>query len=295
VEGPFAIDSYTALATPSTGLAASALRERVDRIRATKSIHNALELKSERLPAPLSIGPAASRQSAQLPAFAPLLEELEVAGWSSHRRMLSANFHDWSLLDNRTLMVVAGQAVAVRPDECFDPIEAALVAQGVWASIRSQAHHASDAGTLLSLAARSLWANVGGNIQAEVAIAIIDLEGGHSSVAVAGDCIALRIHLAGCEQIATRQPMLGAVSEFTYLGHSVQLSLREQIVLMADNAQRRPASLMSRVAASFGKLDVEAHRRLLAADAIGVLREERDQAMESGERSAASIVAVQRR
>jgi hypothetical protein len=209
--------------------------------------------------------------------------------------MLSANFHDWSLLDNRTLMVVACQAVAVRADECVDPIEAAMVAQAAWASIRSQAHHTGDAGTLLSLVARSLWANVGGNIQAEVAIAITDLEGGHTSVAVAGDCAALHIHAAGCEQIATRQPMLGAVSEFTYLGHSVKLSLRERIVLMVDNAQRRPATLMSRVAASFAKFDAEAHRRMMAADAIAVVREERDQAMGDGERSAASIVAVQRR
>jgi hypothetical protein len=295
VEGPFAVDSYIAGSTLVAGLASSALRERVERVRTIKSIHKALEPENDRTSAVLSAGAAASRQSAQLPAFAPLLEELEVAGWSSHRRMLSPNFHDWSLLDNRTLVVMAGQAVAARADEAVDPIEAALVAQGAWASLRSQAHHASDAGTLLSLAARSLWANVGGNIQTEVAIAITDLEGGHTSVAVAGDCIALRVHAAGCEAIATRQPMLGAVSEFTYLAHSVQLSLRDRIVLMADNARRRPAALLSRLAISFGKLDAEAHRRMMAADAIAMLREERDQAMENGERSATSIVAVQRR
>ena len=103
---------------------------------------------------------AAMRQNAQLPAFAPLLEELEVAGWSSHRRMLSGNFHDWSLLEGRTLLVMAGQAIAAQPNESIDPIEAALVAQGAWASIRSHAHHAGDAGTLLSLAAQSLWSKL---------------------------------------------------------------------------------------------------------------------------------------
>src|SRR5262249_35590949 len=160
-----------------------------DRVRTAKSIHNVSEAEGGR-PAALSIAAAASRQSAQLPPFAPLLEELEVAGWSSHRRMLSGNFHDWMLLESHTLMVVGAQAVAMRPAEIADPIEAALVAQGAWATIRSQAHHASDAGTLLSLAARSLWQNVGDQFQMEAAVAIIDLEGGHTSVAVAGDCIA---------------------------------------------------------------------------------------------------------
>ena len=72
------------------------------------------------------LGTAANRQNAQLPAFAPLLEELEVAGWSSHRRTLSGNFHDWMLLDGRTLLVMAGQAVPMRHAEVVDPIEAAL-------------------------------------------------------------------------------------------------------------------------------------------------------------------------
>jgi hypothetical protein len=199
------------------------------------------------------------------------------------------------LLDCRSLMVIAGQAVGTRAGEGVDPIEAAVVAQGAWATIRSQANHAGDAGTVLSLAARSLWSNVGGNIFVEAAVAMIDLEGGQTSVAIAGDCVALRIQAESCEQIATRQPMLGAVSDFTYLGHSVSLPARGRIVLMADDAQRRVAKLMSQLTTRFAKLDTDAHRWMMAADVIAMVREERDQVAESGERSAASIVAVRRR
>jgi hypothetical protein len=294
VEGPFSIDTYSAAGTSAAGLASTALRERVDRVRTVKSIQGASETEGGR-PTALTIGAASSRQGAQLPAFAPLLEELEVAGWSSHRRMLSGNFHDWMVLENRTLLVVAGQAVAMRSQEAADPIEAALVAQGAWATIRSQAHHASDAGTLLSHAARSLWTSVGEHIQVEAAVAIIDLEGGHTSVAIAGDCLALRIQAERCEQIAARQPMLGAISDFTYLGYSLSLAMRERIVLMADDSRRRPAALLTNLPGSFAKLDADAHRRMMAADAIAMVREERDQTADSGERAAASILAVRRR
>lgn len=294
MEGPFSIDTYTVASNSTAGLASTALRERVDRVRTGKSIYGSPEADNGRLvTAPITA--ATSRQSAQFPAFAPLLEELEVAGWSSHRRMLSGNFHDWVLLENHTLMVAVGQAVAMRSVELADPVEAALVAQAAWATIRSQAYHTSDAGTLLSLAARSLWTNVGEHIQVEAAVAIIDLEGGHTSVAAAGDCLALRVQAGCCEQIAGRQPLLGAISDFTYLGYSVSLAMRERIVLMADDARRRPDNFMGKLSGSFAKLDGDAHRRMMAADAIAMVREERDQAAENGERAAASIVAVRRR
>lgn len=294
MEGPFSIDSYSAAGDLATGLASTALRERVDRVRTGKSAYGSPEADSGRL-VTAPIAAATSRQIAQYPAFAPLLEELEVAGWSSHRRMLSGNFHDWMLLENHTLMVVAGQSVAMRSVELADPVEAALVAQAAWATIRSQAYHTSDAGTLLSLAARSLWMNLGEHIQVEAAVAIIDLEGGHTSVAVAGDCLALRAQAGSCEQIAARQPLLGAISDFTYLGYSVSLAMRERIVLVADDSRRRPAELVAKLSGSFAKLDTDAHRRMMAADAIAMVREERDQTAEGSGRAVASIVAVRRR
>ncbi|MFO0791534.1 MAG: SpoIIE family protein phosphatase [Pirellulales bacterium] len=238
---------------------------------------------------------AATRQSDQLPAFAPLLEELEVAGWSSHRRMLSGNFHDWTLLENRTLLVMAGQAVATPASEAADPMEAALVAQGAWAALRSHAQHAAEAGTLLSLAARSLWSNVNGELQMAVAIGLVDLDGGQMSVAVAGDCLAVRVRAAGCELVATRQPMLGAIADFSYLSHSVRLSLRERVVLLADDPHHRPAKLMQRVTASFARLNAETHRRMMAADAIAIVRQEFEPVAANDARPAASMVAVRRR
>src|ERR1700712_3678904 len=77
-----------------------------------------IRIRAKRFPLPVAHIPptetdsAAARQNAQLPGFVPLLEELEVAGWSSHRRSLSGNFHDWMLLQQRTLVVMAGHATS---------------------------------------------------------------------------------------------------------------------------------------------------------------------------------------
>ena len=292
VAGTSAIEEYTTLQIRETGRGADSPRTLSGRIRAGKLLCQPAQTAKPGGSTPTATA-AATRQNAQLPAFAPLLEELEIAGWSSHRRMLSGNFHDWLPLEGRKLLVMAGQAVAVAADEAIDPMEAALVAQGAWAAIRSHAQHSNDAGTLLSLAAHSLWSNVGVGLQA--AVALVDMDGGRASVAVAGDCLAIRVRAAGAEPIAARQPALGAGSDFTYLSHSVQLSLRERILLIVDEPQRRPAKLAARVATSFSRLDAEAHRRMMAADAIAIVRQEYELAADEAARPSASIVAVRRR
>lgn len=301
VTGHSTIDDLAAATPLEASRVTKALSTEITRMRAAKlsrSVAAAVAATAEignPTPATELASAAATRQSAQLPAFAPLLEELEVAGWSSHRRMLSGNFHDWTLLENRTLLVMAGQTVASPATDAVDPMEAALVAQGTWSALRSHAQHAADAGTVLSLATRSLWSNVSGDLQMAVAIGLVDLDGGQMSVAVAGDCLALRVRAAGCELIASQQPMLGAISDFSYLSHTVRLSLRERVVLLADAPHHRPTKLLQRVTASFARLNAETHRRMMAADAIAIVRQEFEPVVANAERPAASIVAVRRR
>ena len=83
-------------------------------------------------------GHAADREQDVLPAFAPLLEELELAGWSSQWRMLSGHFHDWMLLDRGRVLVMVGQAAAT---DLADPMETALAAQAAAIAIRAHAQH----------------------------------------------------------------------------------------------------------------------------------------------------------
>ncbi len=242
-------------------------------------------------PRKASLSPAAALRNAQMPAFAPLLEEFEIAGWSSHRRLLGGNFHDWLLLDGRELLVIVGQVVGPQP---VDPMESALVAQAAWAAIRAHACHVCDAGTLLSLATRNLWPMPSANLHAAVAVALIDTVEGHATLANAGDCLIWKVRAAATEKLAARQPLLGEVADFTYISQWVQLSLRERLLLVADDAQRRSLKLATSVAASFAQLDAESHRRMLATDAVALVRRHYER-NEDDSRSPASIIAVRRR
>jgi hypothetical protein len=251
------------------------------------------------LPIPPKSGalpPAAARQLCQLPDFAPLLEEIELAGWSSHRRRLSGNFHDWMLLADGRVLAVVGQAIgADTPDE----MEAALVSQAAWATIRAHALHARNAGTLLSLAARSLWPMPAATLFAAVAVALVDPIGGRASVAIAGDCLVWRVRAATIESLSDRQPAIGASSDFVYRSHDLELSPRERLILVADQPAHRDRKCLPSIESAFTCLDAQSHRRMTAADAVALVREKFNDEI-SGEsdhnsQMSASIVAVRRR
>lgn len=279
---------------PGRGTDPTRLRESTVR-RATKG----RKPTAHSLPIPPKSGalpPAAARQLCQLPDFAPLLEEIEVAGWSSHRRRLSGNFHDWMLLADGRVLVVVGQAIG--PDST-DQMEAALASQAAWATIRAHALHVRDAGPLLSLAARSLWPLPGATQFAAVAVALVDSAGGRASVAVAGGCLVWRVRAATTESLSDRQPALGASPDFAYRSHDLELSLRERLILVADQPAHRARKGLPSIESAFTRLDAQSHRRMTAADAVALVREEFNDEI-SGESESdlpmsASIVAVRRR
>jgi hypothetical protein len=240
---------------------------------------------------PDEAAPAIARRAAQLPAFAPLLDELEIAGWSSHRRALCGTFHDWLMLEGRRILVAVGGAVGAEPS---DAAEAALVGQAAWAAIRAHAFHVCDAGELLSLAARSFWPVSNAAMHVSVAVALLDMSEGRGSVAMAGECLAWRIRAACCEPLPNHQPMLGEATDFTYGSQLVQLSLRERLVLLSDNPLARPAKLPSSIAASFARLNAESHRRMMAADAVALVRRQIESRGQSSH-APSSVVVVRRR
>jgi hypothetical protein len=235
---------------------------------------------------------AIARQRAQLPTFAPLLEELELAGWSSHRQTLSGNFHDWMLLEDGRVLVMVGRTVGI--DLC-DPIAAALVAQATWAAIRAHARHTDDSGNLLTLAAQSLWPTPGSQQQTEVAVAILDAVGGQANVAVAGDCLAWRVRAAAFEPLGGQQPPLGTNHHIAYRSQECQLNLRERLVLVADNPLLRTDKMVAAIASDFTHIDAETHRRMTAPEALGLVRRQFEQNSCDDALAATSILVIRRR
>jgi hypothetical protein len=236
--------------------------------------------------------PAAERQRAQLPAFAPLLDELEVAGWTANRRQLAGNFHEWMLLGSDRVLVAVGHTVGAGP---VDPIERALVAQSVWTAVRAHAPAAADAGALLSLVGKTLWPLPAAAVRACAAVALVSTAGGQASVAIAGDCLLWRVRAASCEPLMLHQPLLGSVSDFTYRDQSFELSLRERLILAADDVLQRTPKLASFISSQFLHLDAESHRRMTAADAVALVRQIYDPGRNGDGAESASIAAIRRR
>jgi hypothetical protein len=251
---------------------------------------------SFRAAVPPSISPelssAVARQRAQLPTFAPLLEEIELAGWSSHRHTLSGNFHDWLLLEDGRVLAMVGRTVGI---DLSDPIAAALVAQSAWSAVRAHARHTRDAGQLLTLAAQSLWPTPGAQQQAEVAIAIVDSLGGHASIAVAGICLAWRVRAATLETLAGGQPPLGTNHTVAYRSQQYQLNLRERLVLVADNPLLRTEKIVAAIESDFTHLDAETHRRMTAPEALGLVRRQFEENSCDDALAATSIAVIRRR
>jgi hypothetical protein len=188
--------------------------------------------------------------------------------------------------------VAAGHAIGPEP---VDAMEAALVAQAAWATIRALAVNVRDAGELLSRAASSLWRTPNDGVQAAVAVALLNTVEGQASIAMAGECLVWRIRAAALEQLTVRQPLLGGVADFSYASQTVQLSLRERLLLVADSAALRPPKLAARTAARFARLDAESHRRMIAADALAVVRDEYQRNASNAAPASVSIIAVRRR
>jgi hypothetical protein len=235
---------------------------------------------------------ATNRLRTQLPGFPPLLEELEIAGWSAQRQLLAANFHDWLLLSPNRVLVTVGH---VTTPQQADPVEAALVAQAVWTSVRAHAPTAADAGALLSRAAQTLWPLPTPAPRASVAVALVDTSGGQASVGLAGDCVAWRVRAATCEQLEIHQPALNGPADCTYLSHSLELSLRERLILVADDTRERESKSALAISSNLSHLDAETHRRMTAADAVALVRQYYDPPTEGASAPSASIAAIRRR
>lgn len=225
------------------------------------------------------------------PPFAPLLEETELAGWSSHRDLVGGGFHDWCLLEDGRVLVSVAQVGATLPT---DRLSLALSAQATQTAIRAHALHADDAGTLLQLAARTLGLGQR-NEHVSVSVALVDGVGGEVNLAIAGDCLAWRVRAARWEQLPCDQPPLGVEANFAYAAHEFALSLRERLLLLADDPAHRSPRFATAIVGQFSRLRAEAHRRMTAADALSIVQTRYERELAADPQASANLVAVRRR
>ena len=196
------------------------------------------------------------------------------------------------LLANGRVLVVVGQT---GEPEFADATNAALLSQAAWATLRAHALHVRDAGALLSLTAKSLWPMPGAiqHVSAAVAPSTLSAAGSTSPFRGTARCGACRA--AATEQLTVHQPPLGTSCDFAYRSHVLELSLRERLILVADEPAYRMNRCVAALESAFTHLSAESHRRMTAVDAVAIAREQFDGGGEGDAQTSASIVAVRRR
>jgi hypothetical protein len=128
-----------------------------------------------------------------------------------------------------------------------------------------------------------------------MAVALVDGVGGSVNLAIAGDCLVWRVRAARWEQLPSDQPPLGVETNFAYAAHDFALSLRERLLLAADNPAHRSPRFAASITAQFSRLDAETHRRMTAADALAIVQTSCEQEWSDNPKASASVIAVRRR
>ena len=145
------------------------LREAVDSKQVSDSLQRAVAWRRNRTP-----------------NVAPLLDDWQIAGWSSAGDALSGDWYDWSILPDGRLAVALCDADG-------DQIEAALNATAMHSAFRAHAAHKHQPATLLQQLNDTLWSSSAGGDGGSLAYAAIDPESGAMTLSATGCVCALQV------------------------------------------------------------------------------------------------------
>ena len=154
------------------------------------------------------------------PCLAPQADDWELAGTVTANNL--GAFYDWqTLADGRTLVASA----AAGDDHHQSWLEAARIA------LRAHAAQSIDAGELLTYANHTLWLASPGGEGLAVAVALLDGDGARVSLAAAGGAGIARWRAATCDWSPASCPPLGWAERTVYTPKSVELVIRERLIL----------------------------------------------------------------
>jgi phosphoserine phosphatase RsbU/P len=253
----------------------------------------AAELEREMLLAAGSNGKERGKQidiaarwlSDRLPSIKPLVDDYEFAGWTRQAAEIGGDFHDWSVLpDGRISLAVAHADGA--------PLEAALGAATLQATLKSHMAYPHDAAGLMTHVNDSLVAASPGDQRASVTYATIDPDSGSIELAMAGDNVTLLIDPENRLITTTDSPRLGEVPDLAYSQEQLKLNPGEAMVLISSGVKGAVDAAGLRVGEAALASLVANHLRDSAADLLVHLRKLLEQSEISSDMT---VLVVKRR
>ena len=153
-----------------------------------------------------SLEAAARWQENQLPQIVPVIDSIDLSGWTTSTNTLSSTFFDWfPLADGCLAMAVV--------DSGSSGVESALLSAQVHGALRAQSKRRLTPAALISRVNQTIWETSVGDQSASMFYAVFDPARGRLRYVTAGDLLAIHVGRNGSEQITTAAAPLGTDAE----------------------------------------------------------------------------------
>lgn len=163
----------------------------------------------------------------QLPTIAPLLDDWDMAGWTTQAQSVGGDFFDWFALPDSLMAVSVGDVMG-------RGIEAAVSASAVKAALRSHGQYQRDAAALLSQVNLTLWTGSAGDQSAALFCGLLDTTTGKVRYSLAGEPGIVLVRPDGWESLSQPAPPLGESPETVYREAECRLQPGEALVVFTD-------------------------------------------------------------
>lgn len=160
------------------------------------------------------------------PSIPPLIDGWQVAGRTLRAEAIGGDFHDWFVLPDGRLAVIAGHAEG-------DAVDAALTCTLLQAALKAHADHRHNARQMLDHLSEALWIGSTGDRFASIWYGLIDPERGSLQFASAGDTGAVirSIPKGRGETLTSDQPLLGSDPDHRYAASNRTIEVGESLIL----------------------------------------------------------------
>ena len=175
-------------------------------------------------------------QEAQLPNIEPILDEVEVQGWTQQSGLLGGDFHSWTVLPDGNLAVALGDVQAPM-------IEAGLGCANLHALVQCHAEYQQAPGQVLSRVAENLWTGSMGDHFASLMFGVVDLPKRDFRFAAAGFIGAIYLHGSGVETLSDSVPPLGGDPDQFYSHLTRPLGPGDLFLAFSDGVRHRLATM----------------------------------------------------
>ena len=171
---------------------------------------------------------AAQWQQARLPSIKPLLDDWDIAGWTSSATLLGRAFHEWFVPADGSLAMALGAAEG-------SLMESALTAAALHTSIRAHSSYSHDAARMVASANETFWNSSAGGQFASLFYGLIQPETGRCEWSHVGQIIGLVARPTGVETLTRHTDLLGTHLDETGQADVVTLEPDDVLVLASQS------------------------------------------------------------